>query len=53
MAKAFAQVGACFQLSEVSHHQTQPTLFDVWVLTMLTLILLFSHDKGHKETPAC
>ena len=46
--KAFTHIGACLQLNKISHHQIQPALFGVWVLTMLTHQLLFSHDKGHE-----
>ena len=50
LAKAFTQIGACLQLYKIGHHWIQPTLFDVWVPTMLTYWLLFPYDKGHKNT---
>ena len=39
--------------SEISHHWIQPAVFDVWVPTALTHLLLFPHNKGHEETPVC
>ena len=32
----------------IGHHQIQPTLFDVKVMTALTHQLLFPHNKGHE-----
>ena len=53
LAKVFTYIGVCLQLQKISHHQIQPALFYVQVLTMLTHCLLFSHNKGHEETSAC
>ena len=49
LAKAFTWIGACLQLYKIGHHWIQPTLFDVWALTMLTHWLLFPHYMGHKK----
>ena len=51
LAEAFPQVGACLQLDAIGHHWIQPTLFDVWAMTIPAHQLLFPHGKGHKETP--
>ena len=49
LTKDFTQIGTCLQLLEISHHWIMPTLFDVWVPTMLTHQLQFSHNKRHEN----
>ena len=49
LSEAFTWIGACLQLYKIGNHWIQPSLIDVWVLTMLTHWLLFPHDMGHQK----
>ena len=43
------QIVACLQFYEINHHQIQPTLFDVWVPTMLPIDFYFPTIRSTKK----